>query len=230
MKRYLRKRSPISVKVLLYILGVNLIALLVAVASLKGISYPVILFGGFSAASFVITIFALIPELLHYQYSEFEILFSFAGICYYRIPYSEIGFIAVSNASYNNNYGYYPSSALPIQCKRDTKKITMPFLTLHRDESEMRKLQIGQYCRDLAFLLNDCTCLGICSVPSFSELAMHTNCPICILEDVYCRFKLEFDAALEEVYNCNRSVYIVSETVIEYQLYRQNLLDNGNDS
>ena len=72
------------------------------------------------------------------------------------------------------------------------------------------------------FVLNDeeIYCLGICWFDSLKELLENTNCPVYVLEDVYLRFKGQFDVVFS-VYKENRErFYIITNRTINYQKYK----------
>ena len=76
------------------------------------------------------------------------------------------------------------------------------------------------------FVLNDeeIYCLGICWFDSLKELLEKTNCPVYVLEDVYLRFKGQFDVVFS-VYKENRErFYIITNRTINYQKYKEGKL------
>ena len=76
--------------------------------------------------------------------------------------------------------------------------------------------------RDLFMINNDeIYCLGICWVDSLKELLKHTNCSVYVLEDVYLRFKGQFDVAFSvDKENLNR-FYVITDHSIAYQMYME---------
>ncbi len=76
------------------------------------------------------------------------------------------------------------------------------------------------YSRDL-FLLRcrDVYCLGICWFESLEELLKHRDVPVYILEDVYLRFRGNFDSIFAKYENGVDKFYIISNDIIEYKKY-----------
>ncbi|MDD6213319.1 MAG: hypothetical protein PUB22_09310 [Clostridiales bacterium] len=100
--------------------------------------------------------------------------------------------------------------------------ITFPFITLLKPEYPVDKIKEGMHSQDLFVINSDkIYCLGICWVGSLQELLKHTTCSVYVLEDVYLRFKGQFDAAFS-VYkeNLNR-FYVITDHSIAYQMYKE---------
>ena len=71
--------------------------------------------------------------------------------------------------------------------------------------------------RDL-FMLdnNNIYCLGICWFDSLDELLKHIEHKVYVLEDVYLRFRGQFDTIFLK-YKCKDNIYIISDCIISYK-------------
>lgn len=188
-----------------------------------------IICGGITASLFLADFMVIEGAGGRYRYSDKAVEVLYHSISYKRIEYSLISTIVISNASYNNGYGYGINGNIPMQytVKGNNKhnKITFPFITLHKSQYPVDKIKKGMSSRDLFMLNSDkIYCLGICWFDSFQELLEYSNCSVYLLEDVYLRFKGQFDVVFSE-YNGNLDrFYIISDRSITYQEYQEGKL------
>lgn len=184
-----------------------------------------IICGAITATLFICVLFILIASGGRYRYSD-KCLEIFYLLLYKKLNYSWFSAVVISNASYNNGYGYGVNGNYPMQYRVEQNnghiKVTFPFITLHKPQYPIDKIKEGMNSRDLFMINNDeIYCLGICWVDSLKELLEHTNCPIYVLEDVYLRFKGVFDATFS-VYKENLDrFYIITDRSINYQKFKE---------
>lgn len=161
-----------------------------------------------------------------YRYSDKCIEVFYQLLPYKKLDYSRFSAVVISNASYNNGYGYGINRNIPMQysVKGDNgrTKVTFPFITLHKPQYPIDKVKEGMSSRDLIMINNDdIYCLGICWVDSLKELLKHTNCTVYVLEDEYLRVKGLFDDAFS-VYKENLDrFYVVTDHDIAYKEYME---------
>lgn len=180
--------------------------------------------GGIAATLFICDVFILIGAGGKYQYSDEYIDVLYQSLSYKKLDYSLFCAVVIPNATYNNGYGYGINGNIPMQYKvkgnKAHTKVTFPFITLHKSKYPVDKIKTGMSSRELFMLNNDeIYCLGICWFESLEELLKHTNCSVYVLEDVYLRFKGQFDVAFSvRKENLNR-FFIISEQSIAYNEY-----------
>lgn len=215
MKKY-RKTLPIIslVRIAIALFCASLLTAVVWLWLGKESEWTIICIGVCSALM-TANLFVIIPYGCQYSYDDFFIKISYIGIVFKRISYSEYESVFISNASYNNNYGFGVYGNIPIQYsskgKDGTIKTAYPFITLHKSGFPVKMVKSGMSSRDL-FMLNceKTYCLGICWFDSLAELLNNTDIPIYVLEDVYLRFKDSFDSIIIQHKNNVNRVYIVT--------------------
>lgn len=161
-----------------------------------------------------------IAVLTRYSYCDKFIQLWYLSFTFKKIRYSDINSICVSNAAYNNGFSRYDTIFPMMYKSKDREKVlktVFPFITLHKPDYPIHKLNSGMYSRDLYNLDDEeIFCLGICWFDSFKELLNHTNCPVYVLEDVYLRFKGMFDMIFMQYNDDNSRFYIITDHEIEY--------------
>ena len=183
-----------------------------------------IICGAITASLFICDLFIIIAVGGRYRYSDKCIEVFYQSLPYKKLNYSWFSAVVISNASYNNGYGYGVNGNYPMQYRvkgnNGNTKVIFPFITLHKPRYPLNKIKEGMNSRDLFMINNDeIYCLGICWVNSLKELLEHTNCPVYVLEDVYLRLKGLFDATFL-VYKENLDrFYIITDRSIAYQVY-----------
>lgn len=166
----------------------------------------------------------ILESSYRYIYTDKYIESFFLFIPYKKLKYSWFSVIVISNATHRVGNGIEWCNTAPMQYKVKGKnghtKVTFPFITLHTSDYRIDKIRKGMSSRDL-FMLNsdEMYCLGICWFDSFQELLKHTDCDVCILEDVYLRFKGQFDIILKKNNESLDRFYIVTDRTIAYQEY-----------
>ena len=175
---------------------------------------------------FYMYLLEIITARCKYCYSDKCIEVFYPFLLHKKLDYSWFSAVVISNASYHNNYHNYGYGNIQMQYKvkgnNGYAKITFPFITLLKPEYPVDKIKEGMHSQDL-FVMNSekIYCLGICWVGSLQELLKHTTCSVYVLEDVYLRFKGQFDAVFS-VYkeNLNR-FYVITDHSIAYQMYKE---------
>ena len=113
-----------------------------------------------------------------------------------------------------------------VKIGKEHTKITFPFITLHMPQYSVDKVRSGMNSRDLFILDNEKTyCLGVCWFESLRELLKHTDCPVYVLEDVYLRFKGQFDTAFSLYRKKPERLYIITDRGIAYNEYIEEKLN-----
>lgn len=183
-----------------------------------------ILCGGIAAMLFVCDLFIVAGAAGRYGYSDKCIYLIYPPFTYKKLYYSDYNAVVISNASYNNGYGYGVNGNMPMQYKvkgenRYTKG-TYPFITLHAPQYPLNQIREKMNSRDL-FLADseNIFCLGICWFDALSELLAHTDMPVYVLEDVYLRFREKFDSIFTQCENNIDRFYIITDHTIEYKKY-----------
>lgn len=224
MKKYKRK-TPLFSTAKIAIAALCAVIVTVAGAIVAGSeSGWFIISCAITAIIFIGLISNMIVAALKYGYSDecIEVFFSF--LPYRKLDYSRFSALIISNASYNNGFGYGVNGNVPMQYKCDNghTKVTFPFITLHKAQYPFDKISEGMSSRDL-FMLNpdEIYCLGICWADSFRELLAHTNCPVYILEDVYLRFKEQFTADFSQHIEDLSRFYIITDRIIAFKTYSE---------
>lgn len=224
MKKYKRKTPLLSpIKMTFVALCAAAVTAAVAVTNTDN-QLLIILCGGITAVLIINDLLITIGAGGKYSYFEKYIKISSTLLPSKKIVYSSVCAVVISNASYNNGYGYGINGNIPMQyrVKRDDgcRNITYPFITLHKPQYPIDKIKKGMSSRDLFVINSDkIYCLGICWDDSFNELLKHAECPVYILEDVYLRFKEQFDNAFcAHKENINR-FYIVTDNIVAYRMY-----------
>jgi len=175
-----------------------------------------IIFAGVSLSLIICYLFSIFANGFRYSYKNSFISFSLAGVVYKRLNYKKYDFICISNGSYNNKYGSSPLVDMPIRYKskgnNETIYTVYPFITLHNLNYPINKIKKGMSSRVIYRIDNDNSfCLGICWFDSLTELLVHSNYPIYLLEDVYLRFKEPFDSVFKLNNIDVNKIYIISE-------------------
>lgn len=223
MKKYKRKVPLISP------LKMAIAALYAAIATATIIIFVgtdnewYIICGGIATSLFACDLIIIIGVGGKYGYSDKSIELLYCSLPYRKLKYSCFCAVVISNASYNNGYGYGINGNIPMQYKiKGNIKVTFPFITLHNPEYPVHKIKTGMSSREL-FMLNsdEIVCLGICWFDSLNELLKHTNCPVYVLEDVYLRYKGQFDVVFS-VYKENLDrFYIITDHSVAYHKYME---------
>ncbi len=181
-----------------------------------------IICGSIAAVLMICDLFIILGVSGYYRYSDTCIDILFQSLQYKKLSYSWYTTIVISNASYNHGYGDQMCYNIPMQYTVKNSsgyaKVTFPFITLHTHDYPIDNVKKGMNSRDLFMICDEeMYCLGICWFDSLIELLQHTQVPVCVLEDVYLRFKGKFDEIFVQ-YENNR-FYIITDDKIEYQKY-----------
>ena len=145
----------------------------------------------------------------NYRYSDKCIEVFYLFVLYRKLKYSRYSAIVISNAIYNNGYGYLGGDISMQYKTKDHRKVDYPFITLHTADYPIHKIKSGMNSRELFMLRDDeIYCLGICWFDSLRELLTHTNCPVYILKDVYLRNQEQFDSVVSE-YNSASERFVI---------------------
>lgn len=216
MKKYKRKTPLVSpIKWLMAVLCAAAAA--VTSAAVWGTDNGcAIVFAAVAVSLLICDLFIIIGASGKYRFSDSSIDIMFSHLVYKRLDYASFNAVVVSNASYNNGYGYGVSGNLPMQYKvkdnKGYKKVTLPFITLHKPDYPVDKIKNAMNSRDLFMLSSDeIYCLGICYFDSLKELLNHTKASVYILEDVYLRFKDDFDTLFGETEGGAKRFHIISD-------------------
>lgn len=183
-----------------------------------------ILCGGIAAMLLIGDLFIVAGTAGRYGCSDICIYLMYPPFTYKKIYYSDYNAVVISNASYNNGYGYGVNGNMPMQYKvkgeNGYAKVTYPFITLHTPQYPLNQIRGRMNSRDL-FLADseNIFCLGICWFDALSELLAHTDMPVYVLEDVYLRFKEKFDSIFAQHETNIDRFYIITEHKTEYKKY-----------
>lgn len=183
-----------------------------------------IICGGITVSLLICDLFIMIGAGGRYRFSNKYIEIFYQLLPYKKLDYSWFSTIVISNASYNNGFGYGINGNIPMQYRVKGKnrhtKVTYPFITLHKSQYPVDKIKEGMNSRDL-FMINsdEIYCLGICWVDSLKELLKYTTCSVYVLEDVYLRFQGQFDGAFSLNKENLARFYIITDHIIDYQVY-----------
>ena len=172
-----------------------------------------------SVSLFILLLFNVLPTTFKYAYTKKTINLFWFSIKYKELRYEDFSFICISNASYNNGYGYGAFCNIPMKYKikdeKFFKKVVRPFLTLHKTYYPVCKVQKKMSSRELFMLDSENVyCLGVLWNDSLLELALYTSVPIYILEDVYLRFHEIFDSTFKELSLHNRIFVITNDGIL----------------
>ena len=215
MKRYKRKIpiiSPLTIAA-----AVLCTAVAAGVSVLLGDHSLGIVFGGVSVALFVLFLSDLLANAGRYCYYDNVIELSCVPLIKKKLPYSRYNAVVISNASYNYSYGSY---SIPMQYKTEgSAKVTLPYITLLGAQYPLNKVTSGMDNRELYVLHDDRYCLGICWFDSLRHLMKKRNDPVYVLEDVYLRFKEQFDRVFLEADDIPNRVYIITAHCVPYRIY-----------
>lgn len=222
MKRYKRRIPLVSPS------KIAIAALFTAIAMMMSILYAgsdnqwSIILGAVASLLLVADLLVLIGAGGEYSYSDKSIVIYFLSFPLKKLNYESYCSIVVSNAAYNNGYGYGVYGNIPMQYgvrqNHGHTKVTFPFITLHNAQCPVHKIKAGMSSRDLFMLNSDALyCLGICWFDSFGELLERTDCPVYILEDVYLRFKEQFDEAFAVHSDTPGRMHIIGEDSTSYR-------------
>ena len=222
MKRYKRRNPLIPLqKMVVVILCVALAAVLAWL--LTGESAGTVACCGVLAALVVAYLFVAAGAAHRYAYCGDHIKLLYLMIPYQKYRYDAASSICISNAAYNNGYGYGPNGSIPMQYKSGGKKgltTVFPFITLHGKVFPIHRIHAGMTSREIFMLAGEKSfCLGICWFDSLEELLAHTDVPVHVLEDVYIRFKGKFDQVFTQQENRADRVYTVTDHEIGYLRY-----------
>ncbi|MGN1155743.1 MAG: hypothetical protein ACI4TK_06165 [Agathobacter sp.] len=224
MKKYKRKTPLVSP------LKITIAALYAAIVTATIIIFVgtdnewYIICSGITASLFIGDLFVIIGAGGRYLYSDKCIEVFWQLLSYKKLDYSWFSAIVISNAPYNNGYGYGINGNIPMQYRvkenNGHTKVTLPFITLHNHQYPINQIKKGMSNRDLFMINNDeIYCLGICWNDSLEELLKHTNCSVYVLEDVYLRFKGQFDTAFSAHKENLDRFYVIADHSIAYQVY-----------
>lgn len=222
MKKYKRKTPLISpLKMAIASLYAAIATAMIIIISGFDNEWCVIC-GGIAASLLIGDLFLIIGVGGRYRYSDTGIDILYQSLAYKKLDYLWFSAVVISNASYNNGYGYGINGNIPMQYKVKSDhgytKVTFPFITLHKPPYPVDKIKAKMNSRDLFMLGNDdMYCLGICWFDSLTELLNHTKVPVYVLEDVYLRFKGKFDEIFMQ-YEGNRC-FIITDRKLEYRNY-----------
>ena len=215
MKRYKRKIPIISP----FIIATAVLCTAVAsgVSVLLGDYSLGIAFGGVSVTLFVLFLSDLLAAAGRYCYYDNDIELSYVPLIKKKLPYSRYNAVVISNASYNYSYGSY---SIPMQYKTEgSAKVTLPYITLLGAQYPLNKVASGMDNRELYVLHDDRYCLGICWFDSLRHLMKKRNDPVYVLEDVYLRFRAQFDRVFLEADDIPDRVYIITAHCVPYRIY-----------
>ena len=215
MKRYKRKIPIISP----FIIATAVLCTAVAsgVSVLLGDYSLGIAFGGVSVTLFVLFLSDLLAAAGRYCYYDNDIEMSYVPLIKKKLPYSRYNAVVISNASYNYSYGSY---SIPMQYKTEgSAKVTLPYITLLGAQYPLNKVASGMDNRELYVLHDDRYCLGICWFDSLRHLMKKRNDPVYVLEDVYLRFRAQFDRVFLEADDIPDRVYIITAHCVPYRIY-----------
>ena len=215
MKRYKRKIPIISPFIIAA--AVPCTAVASGVSVLLGDYSLGIAFGGVSVALFVLFLFDLLAAAGRYCYYDNDIELSCVPLIKKKLPYSRYNAVVISNAAYNYSYGSY---SIPMQYKTEgSAKVTLPYITLLGAQYPLNKVTSGMDNRELYVLHDDRYCLGICWFDSLRHLMKKRNDPVYVLEDVYLRFREQFDRVFLEADDIPDRVYIITAHCVPYRIY-----------
>ena len=218
MKRYKRKIPIISP--LIIAAAVLCTAVASGVSVLLGDHTLGIVFGGASVASFVLFLSDLLATAGRYCYYDNDVELSCVPLIKKKLPYSRYNAVVISNASYNYSCGSY---SIPMQYKTagsaKCAKVTLPYITLLGAQYPLNKVTSGMDNRELYVLHDDRYCLGICWFDSLRHLMKKRNYPVYVLEDVYLRFREQFDRVFLEADDISDRAYIITAHCVPYRIY-----------
>lgn len=218
MKRYKRKIPIISP--LIIAAAVLSTAVASGVSVLLGDHALGIVFGGVSVALFVLFLSDLLATAGRYCYYDNDVELSCVPLIKKKLPYSRYNAVVISNASYNYSYGSY---SIPMQYKTagsaKCAKVTLPYITLLGAQYPLNKVTSGMDNRELYVLHDDRYCLGICWFDSLRHLMKKRNYPVYVLEDVYLRFREQFDRVFLEADDISDRAYIITTHCVPYRIY-----------
>ena len=215
MKKYKRKVPLVSpAKTAVFALCFVLISIVLAVVIGADNEYFAVCIV-IASLAIILDLFVIIGAGGRYSFSDKYVNVFFGPFVCKKLDYRQFSAIVISNASYNNGYGYRVSADIPmkyrIKTDNKTAKTVLPYITFHKSGYPISKIAKGMSSRDL-FMLNDeqIYCLGICWFDSFREVLSYTNCDVYILGDVYFRFKEQFDNAFSEHSQKSNRFHIVN--------------------
>lgn len=216
MKKYKCRVSGIPhLKVSIFMIMFILVALIVGLLW-KWHNLVSVMLGAVSLILLEVLIFSFLGSWFKYSYSNLGVKLFYGFIGYKKIKYDDIYSIVISNASYNNGYGYGVNVNRPMIYENNNTRFVFPYITLHTKQYPINLIKTQMYSRDLFFIKdNEIICLGICWWESFSELLEHTNSNVYILKDVYLRFQSEFDSRIQ---NAKERCYIITDdNIVPYE-------------
>ena len=178
-----------------------------------------------SASLFITDLFIIIATCGRYRFSDECIEITYLSFCFKRLYYSSFDIAVISNASYNNGYGYGINGEIPMQYRIKEngiyRNVVYPYISMHKSRYPFAKIESAMSSRDLFRIDNeDMYCLGVCWFDSFKELLSYSDYPIYFLEDAYLRFKDRFDNILNEHEEDLERIYIITDRKINYIVYR----------
>lgn len=211
MKKYIRRTTLLnfvkfSIFTLLVLVSFVSIYILTKSNEIKNIGIAIVLMLIF------IEIIGIFSSLHRYSYKADSIVLEYLGVKYKKIECKEIEKIIISRGSYNNSFGYLMYTSIPLNLKKEKRKIPYPYITLQFQKSKNIELIDGMDSREIHF--NDVEgtyCLGICWIDSLLELLDHTDAKIFVLKDIYTILEKEFKDIAELIKNDNRFCVIDNE-------------------
>ena len=227
MKKFIRKKPLLPPR----IFAIPTVCIVIFLALIRGFgeidNELLVVFVGIVFALLVACVFLAFVLGYYYVYCDNSISFFCFILKYREIKYSDFSFICISNASYNNGYGYGVYGNVPMKFsiidETGKKSVVYPFISLHKYNYPIKSMKTKMNSRDLFMLDNkNIYCLGICWWDSLAELLVHTDIPVYILEDVYIRFKEIFDNMIIQRKDYLDRFYIVTDYSVEYNKYLQN--------
>ena len=157
MKRYKRRNPLIPLqKMVVVILCVALAAVLAWL--LTGESAGTVACCGVLAALVVAYLFVAAGAAHRYAYCGDHIKLLYLMIPYQKYRYDAASSICISNAAYNNGYGYGPNGSIPMQYKSGGKKgltTVFPFITLHGKDFPIHRIHAGMTSREIFMLAGE---------------------------------------------------------------------------
>lgn len=215
MKKYKRMPPFVSpTKITIFAVCFVIISILFAITVGADLEYCKIICLIAFLLAFVCDLIIIIGAAGRYRFSDRCVELFYGPWIYKKLNYSQFNTVVISNASYNNGYGYGANTDIPIKrrIKQDGKnaKTVLPYITFHKSGYPVHMIKKGMSSRDL-FMLNDTKiyCLGICWFDAFREMLRYIDCDIYILEDVYFRFKEQFDVAVSECVQAADRLHII---------------------
>ena len=225
MKKYKRRIPLITPSKLIIISLYSFFGAVVVFFLCGDINYWTILCASLFFISFILWVFVILSVNSQYSYGENCFVFSYLGIDYKMIAYTEINTIIICNAAYNNGYGYGIYGNVPMTFKAKNEKQPLPFITLHQNSRILSSVHSGMFSREICFLDDsNSICLGICWSDTLLELIIHTTAEVYILEDVFLRFKSGFYKIIRDNPHYENRFHVLSDHITSINQF---ILDNN---